>query len=1184
MEEIEYKLKKKNAVLIVNTVAKLVDTIRQKTNPNENGEKSQEFKYLKQKCEDEEALVSVTASQGIVALVELGVIPWDTALYGFVASLVTARNYTGIITSIGQLLVIDVESHLLQKKEYRSPFFIRNPQHPMITVLKQRKDVWIDVYSQMKYLFNHSNEIVSNNCEEMLRPVILYTLCTASLPSACKEQTWDLLLKLPSPNVSFLLKVLSWMQVDESEIECVVSLHSQMCEFAVSTKDATLCAALCPRFVSLIRKLAHFGHDPRPHFKLVIQLLHVSVEPSSCVLILLSETVAICPSIYLKEVLKTCKMILEMKACNMLSAKMLEYSLLPWLVFPSYLTGEAVQLGSEILSLISDLKTWSAHTGKILSNKYFDILRAVDSHVDRAVHLSRLGEIWQSNPSSVEEWLSRVSMTPKPFVEKLNFALSALLMQPFDNNEVQKEVLVLLLSLVEHHNELSGSLLTVILYKLSNETEPKVLLELLRSLTQMAVLKENVALILHTLETMKSRHVLRSVVVDLYLRLWKIENRCYPYLEKLLQETPKDADLSWEFEIAKAAVIKEICETRPDPYSAELVAMISKILTQCSDVSGSLASSLALQGLAALCKAGIVDITTTWKALAPKLNRDKRPIVVKRWCEFMGTVPSLRCVTHDYEKLVAEVILRLWSYILNSDDADIVDAAFSSLSKFNLDQLTLKGLPEKYRVGLKLPSSYAKTPVDAARKPEDVLPYIPSECWVQMLLKLKPEFLKSAGDMLGHWLSCEVVGFHYITGRAEPSCYSHLLPQCICRGLVNYLNRTYNPDEMLVVRECLRILSQDFKKPLPPLNWIFLSPLLEVPELQEYGIALAAKQNTSPSARKVLEDFINSLVPSKDTENEILILFSNLGELCKSVPPNVLKPLIEKSLLMAIRQTLENGADFENEKFLKQLLSYVKCTLKKEDIHDSNRTQLSLIVESLLEKFDIDSPLFGSYVDCVVELHTKYIERMSSPSVWWEVTPEKLRLAMGIRTAMACRADTEIPLVWLNECIDATINMTGEHTSVLKSIASVMLSCRGNESNCPWTLELMGRIQLVVNKNESNNQQTIVFLCDVFILTVIILSGYDCLNASLEGIATTREIRLRLFPQALSTLLTYEKWNKITTQMIEWLLFMQNTNVDLPMYTTSFQQGIASVKHDKHFRETSVWFRFLDHSKTNTRK
>jgi hypothetical protein len=52
-----------------------------------------------------------------------------------------------------------------------------------------------------------------------------------------------------------------------------------------------------------------------------------------------------------------------------------------------------------------------------------------------------------------------------------------------------------------------------------------------------------------------------------------------------------------------------------------------------------------------------------------------------------------------------------------------------------MEKMSLKTLPECYRQKLKLPASYAKTPVDAARKPEDVLTYIPGK--IQNILCIK---------------------------------------------------------------------------------------------------------------------------------------------------------------------------------------------------------------------------------------------------------------------------------------------------------------------------------------------------------------------------------------------------------------------------------------------------------------
>nr|CAD7614240.1 unnamed protein product [Timema genevievae] len=195
---------------------------------------------------------------------------------------------------------------------------------------------------------------------------------------------------------------------------------------------------------------------------------------------------------------------------------------------------------------------------------------------------------------------------------------------------------------------------------------------------------------------------------------------------------------------------------------------------------------------------------------------------------------------------------------------------------------------------------------------------------------------------------------------------------------------------------------------------------------------------------------------------------------------------------------------------------------------------LSLVIEGMLGNFEADHEFFPAYVECAVELPTKYLERMTSPSVWWEVTPHKLRQSVGIRSALARRADSEVPLVWLNECIDATATLTGEQSTVLLNIAIVMCDCRDHETNCRWALELLGQIQSVINnKTNRDSQQASLFLCDVFILSVVVLSGYNCLALSLENVSYSRETRLQLFPHALVNLLACEQWSSITNQ-VSW--------------------------------------------------
>jgi hypothetical protein len=77
----------------------------------------------------------------------------------------------------------------------------------------------------------------------------------------------------------------------------------------------------------------------------------------------------------------------------------------------------------------------------------------------------------------------------------------------------------------------------------------------------MFCLQENVNIILHTLESLKRKQSMNTLLIDLYVQLWKVEVRCYPYLQKLLLENPVDGK-DWKYDMARALAIKEICEAR----------------------------------------------------------------------------------------------------------------------------------------------------------------------------------------------------------------------------------------------------------------------------------------------------------------------------------------------------------------------------------------------------------------------------------------------------------------------------------------------------------------------------------------------------------------------------------------------------------------------------------------------
>ena len=155
------------------------------------------------------------------------------------------------------------------------------------------------------------------------------------------------------------------------------------------------------------------------------------------------------------------------------------------------------------------------------------------------------------------------------------------------------------------------------------------------------------------------------------------------------------------------------------------------------------------------------------------------------------------------------------------------------------------------------------------------------ECWIQLLQNMNSETLDAAGDMLAEWLSVELTSYHSSTyrtaaARGEPDNYSYLQHRSICRGITEYLQRlsqgTLEPSKIPVARQILRILSHNFPRILPPLNWTFLQQFLQQPDLCYYSLIIALKQaSSSESGRRVIEMYLNSFDPSTENVSGILL-------------------------------------------------------------------------------------------------------------------------------------------------------------------------------------------------------------------------------------------------------------------------------------------------------------------------
>lgn len=223
----------------------------------------------------------------------------------------------------------------------------------------------------------------------------------------------------------------------------------------------------------------------------------------------------------------------------------------------------------------------------------------------------------------------------------------------------------------------------------------------------------------------------------------------------------------------------------------------------------------------------------------------------------------------------------LWMYITDFDTTDIIIPALKALKNFNISELALKHISSIYQKDLKIPSEFQKIIAAAAQDPDsnrvitatDVIPYIPGECWIQLLEKVEHCAIDAAADLLHHYIENEISqfrsGVYMLTGgRTEPTDLSQLHARSPLRAVTKYLvaqSKLSHGHNAPVLIHCLKCLSRKYTQPIPPYDWFFLLDILdknideeEFPyQIRKYCLALASNQIAhSGSARNLIENYL----------------------------------------------------------------------------------------------------------------------------------------------------------------------------------------------------------------------------------------------------------------------------------------------------------------------------------------
>ncbi|XP_037941942.1 focadhesin-like [Teleopsis dalmanni] len=1104
-------------------------------------------------------------------------------------------QYIIITESIDSLLMLTLKrkaANLKKDEVYKSQFGLKIQQHPFIILLQNPSVNMNDIGNKIKMICTHHDSQIRDMSIEYLRPVFLYILCNSQNLSDSKT-IWTILLSLCKTNRdahALVLEVLSWSKLC-STATCLFTsiLLTEAIDYFLSIKDISLSVDLCIYQALVVNILMKYGIDPRPSLNSLLRVLHSAREHTqhhyNVLLILFADGLHILSPFYLPELLRNIAFIVVQENCgNQYILNMCLDGIIQWMSQTAFIPPEGMTLAHQIIKKILSLSNNTSSYESPTRTKELKPAQIRYFHTDIAIafDLANLVESFdESEFKDVFNFVDTLNVKSNTaFCERLHLFLRALFLSHEPSIDCWFKIYESLLEIIKINSNIAYDFLMTYIFKLAHEHNPEVQLELLRGLPGFAVSKDNVPMILSTIRKLTTENA--SFCLDLYMRLWRVDPRTYTFLCKLLSLPNKNKD--WEFIVTRTNTIKEICNEKPTQHGADFVGILSETLTSNSDEAGDLPTSLALDAITLLCTNDVINITSAWNVLSNKFRHETRPRSLRSLFRFFARIPSLQTPTDDYEKLVDEALEQLWKTISHPDSkSDLVKEAFSALKDYDpSSMLTLRHIPIQYRQHIRAVQEYigssGREVVDLQRD------RIPGECWVQVLQQMRPDCGGAVADLIAHFIYNEIneyrSGVYRLPeGKPEPRKLTQLTKHSPLREIINYLVHQAQLGDHItephVVTNALRAISKKFPKPIPPIDWSFLYSFFHISfDTRKYCILIATNQVLySGTARRLLENFLLDFEPNC-FEEDLLLLFSLLPDISGGVSLQITKNFAEKVSVYCFKESQLNG--FVEGCLFEKFLDSVKYIYSKCDLPEVLDVY-TLIVERHMDSMDLDSRLFERYTEVVSCLPVVTIDGLTSPANWWETPIGKLKKATIIRCYLVLyNSKLANQLHWLTTIIDAFATKREEHHFLFRHLAATLYAFNSDEQSSSWVMELLLQIQnLLAESSNKEKLEKALFIIDVLILTVDVLSGCGVLLGNLDIVATTYKARNEIFPESLQLLCDHVFFKDQEVKIYEFVYNLYKNPAIPDSYATIFKDAIICSRNKTYFETKSIWTKYV---------
>ncbi|EAT45697.1 AAEL003089-PA [Aedes aegypti] len=1180
MDDYKQIVSKHSILATASAIQKCIKSINDKQ--SKSNVKTNELELLKSLVKSDNPRTAQLAVQALVQLVSSGSLDLGQTLGILVTTLAnsSSAHFNAIGYGMFELLLLDLRRRCsaLGEDPYVCQFDLKPPQHPLILLLSNRDVVKVLAFSnKVNEICHHHDQIIRKNSVEFLRPVFLHVFNNPTLfPET--QKMWRALLKSASNDdtaVKMIYEIISWSKTSTSE-KCLYTnnLLLEVLDYVPAEKRFEwLRRDICLYIAAVSKELIGYNYDPSENFLKIFSALHVdkdhaSVNYNSVLLMVLSDVMQNIAPAHILGLMRIVHFLLE-SGCNRLSQLMI--------------MDGAVQFLGQQTFIHNYLEDCNCVLNAVLDNSYpaevptlFEMRPASYFHSDIAKY-SHFCMWWndvENRILTIDQFLEALSRTSR-FSDKVNLVLRGLMYTheiPFEDWRKLFDQLVIC---SKSNEEICSRLLTPILFLLANDSNPRKRLHLLRSLASMGA-KDHVLRVLKAL----TKDVDRATSLDLYLRLWKAEPRTYPFLYDVLKDTSRrPREDSWETSFARTYTIREICLIKPQQHGADLVNLFSEILSHPEDANNEAAVALAIDAIASLCENHVINIVSTWKVLGFKFTHEKRPRIIQSLCRFFANVPSIKVNSLEQERLVNEIILKLWQFVTDFDDREVIVAALDSLKSFSPDMMNIFQIPEFFRQGIPLPSEDDES-LDAKM--------IPGDCWIQLIHFVNHSAIEAAGDLVSHHIHNEMQSYRggiYLNpeGRPEPSSLKHLPKRSILAAVIHHLishggkmNSADTTD--IVLYNLLRIVAKKYPKPIPPLNWCFLHEYFHhCYESKKYCLQIAIKQMPhSGTAKRIVENFLSDAVQTDMEVEDVLVVLEYLDVLTEYVQSDIYKRFLHMSLQFLLEKSEEHGAN-TGSPFVETVQHLKNAVTKKSYQNEDNFDYLCEALENLFSRFSINTKLFDEYLKVLSVLPSKHLTSLLKPSTWIDKRNQtKLEKAIVLQFSIHKHNPiaTDLHLFGLSDILKTIGSFeTNMQNYFLRSFFDFVPQLENHKALNGWIIELIGYIQSDLAEVNTLQMKEVALLLDVFLTAVISLSGYGALFG--KAIVEDLDKRLFVFPSSLIMVFQMNMWREIENKIYEFLYHLYNhPNISTP-YAECLKNALLCCKEQSYLQQPKAWPKFV---------